>query len=73
MFSSELVRCEYKHDCKQTFVRSILQNGTDIFNLAKLLGQEEFSVFQRYLKLTNVDNEKALRQRGQEKMGDYKT
>jgi site-specific recombinase XerD len=39
-------------------------NGTDIFNLEKLMGHEGISVLKRYLKQTNLNTEEAHQRTG---------
>jgi site-specific recombinase XerD len=52
------------HAFRRAFALSMLQNGTDIFTLAKLMGHEGTSVLHRYWKQTNLDTEEAHRRAG---------
>jgi len=49
------------HDFQQAFCLAMLNEGTDIFTLAKLMGHEFTAVLRRYLIQTNQDTEQAHR------------
>jgi len=49
------------HDFRRAFALSMLQSGTDVFTLSKLMGHEGITVLHRYLKQTKQDIEFAYR------------
>jgi site-specific recombinase XerD len=43
------------HDFRRQFALSMLNNGTDIFSLQRLMGHSDISVLRRYLAQTTED------------------
>lgn len=60
------------HDFRRAFALSMLQSGTDVFTLSKLMGHEGITVLQRYLKQTKQDIELAHRKASPVENGLYR-
>ena len=52
------------HDFRRAFALAMLRNGTDVYTLAKLMGNSGITVLSRYVKQTYDDTEAAHRRAG---------